>query len=125
MSRLTRQMLSSIDYVSVRERRVANFNCLHKYLSGRNEMSLAIELGVVSGTFVPFCYPFKTQKADVLRTRLIENKIYVPTYWPELRNSPDLNHAEQSFVKDIICLPIDQRCDEADMMRIIEHLKGL
>lgn len=125
MSRLTKRILSSIDYVTAREKRVANFTYVHSRLSGRNEMSSIINNALAADTFVPFCYPFKTQNTGAIRSGLIENKIYVPTYWPELLNSSELNHIEMSFVNNIVCLPIDQRYGEAEMVCIIDCLKKL
>lgn len=119
MSRLTKRVLSSIDHVTIRNTRSTNFTLVHSNLSIYNEMSSTIEHALASNTFIPFCYPFKTQNAEMLRARLIENKIYVPIYWPELRNSTDLNQAEQNFVNKIVCLPIDQRYGKADMENII------
>lgn len=125
MSKLTKRMLSSIDYVTAREKRATNFKQLHRFLAENNELSLFIELAQATDTFVPFCYPFKTRNAEAIRSELIENKIYVPTYWPELFNSTDLNSDERAFVKDIVCLPIDQRYGVSEMMRIIDYMKDL
>jgi hypothetical protein len=125
MSRLTKSILSSIDHVYVREKRLTNFKHVHRVLAKKNAMSSFIETALASERFVPFCYPFKTQQAGIIRENLIKNKIYVPTYWPELQSSSELNDAELSFVNDVVCLPIDQRYGELDMIRIIECLKGL
>jgi hypothetical protein len=125
MSRLTKTILSSIDHIYVREKRLTNFNHLHHVLAKKNAISSSIENALTSESFVPFCYPLQTQNADLIRVKLIKNNIYVPTYWPELRNSSELNDAELNFVNNIICLPIDQRYGELDMVRIIDSLKRL
>jgi hypothetical protein len=123
MARLTQRILSGIDYVLIKKVRKNNFILLHQRLGKQNELFSLIESVFESDSFVPFCYPFKTKNAEVIRSKLIENKIYVPTYWPDLMNLSDLNDVEHSFVKDIVCLPIDQRYGEAEMMRIIQYLR--
>lgn len=56
-----------------------------------------------------------------LRQRLIANRIYVATYWPNLAK---LNYdtLEECLAKKIIALPIDQRYNKEDMKRIIESI---
>jgi hypothetical protein len=65
------------------------------------------------------------QNASRIRTALIQRKIYVPVYWPELRGSSVLSSDEQMFVDDILCLPIDQRYGEAEMHRIARLVNEL
>ena len=64
---------------------------------------------------VPLVYPYMTTKEN-LRKKLINNKIYVATYWnPQPETMP-----ESLFQRYIIPLPIDQRYSKVDMQRILE-----
>ena len=65
---------------------------------------------------VPMVYPYLTDDAT-LRQRLIANRIYVATYWP---NISDDNSYEAYLKHHLLPLPIDQRYNEEDMKRIIE-----
>ena len=123
MSRLTQRILSGIDYESIKKVRKNNFILLHQRLGNQNELFSLIESVFESDSFVPLCYPFMCDYAESIRSHLIGKKIYVPLYWPELRDSSELNDFERRFVRHIICLPIDQRYGEAEMQRIIEVMK--
>jgi hypothetical protein len=125
MSRLTRRILSSIDYDDVKMKRKKNFFQVHRSLGNENGLSILLNESLKTDSFVPLCYPYMTNNADSLRNRLLENGIYVPSYWPELQESFLLNEFERSFVHQILCLPIDQRYGEVEMQKIVHVLKGI
>jgi hypothetical protein len=122
MSRLTQRILSGIDYEEIKNSRRKNFIRLHQFLGKKNGMFSLIESVFESDTFVPLCYPLMCAHAESLRKKLIQDKIYVPIYWPELMDSPELNDFEHCFVRQTVCLPIDQRCGEPEMEIIEQHL---
>ena len=64
-------------------------------------------------------YPFMTDTNRNLRKELIDNKIFVARYWP---NVEMLNGFETEFnmANGIIPLPCDQRYGEREMDRIID-----
>jgi hypothetical protein len=123
MSRLTQRILSGIDHEAVKKTRRKNFVRLHQLLGKQNGLFTLIEAVFESDSFVPLCYPYMCDDAESLRNQLIQNKIYIPIYWPELYDSPELNDFERRFVRRIVCLPIDQRYGETDMEIIEQHLK--
>jgi hypothetical protein len=123
MSRLTQRILSGIDYEEAKKKRRKNFDQLHLSLGEKNGLLSMIEPSVAADSFVPLCYPYMTDNAESLRKQLIENKIYVPIYWPELKGSSELNEFERRFVHQIVCLPIDQRYGSEDMAGIADFLK--
>ena len=67
----------------------------------------------------PMVYPFMTDTNRNLRKELIDNKIFVARYWP---NVEMLNGFETEFnmANGIIPLPCDQRYGEREMDRIID-----
>lgn len=114
MSKLTRNILSAIDYERVKEIREENYKILHEELGKINGMKFIMGEG-------PFCYPFYCEDGDLVRAELIKNKIYVPTLWPNvLKNAPIL---ERDFAVNILPLPCDQRYREEDMKYIVEVIK--
>jgi hypothetical protein len=125
MSRLTRRILGGIDYVTVRESRLSNFNCLHECFAKDNLLTVLIDKALSDHEFVPLCYPLYALNAEQIRTKLISKKIYIPVYWPELRESSLLTDNERKLVNNIVCLPIDQRYDEKEISKIIDILSGL
>jgi hypothetical protein len=111
MSTLTNAILASIDYENIKGARRRNFQFLEKHLSEKNLLSLQMF------DQVPMVYPFKTNDAT-LRRRLIDNRIYVATYWPGLLNRSNTGAAED-LAREILPLPIDHRYDEDHLLAMI------
>jgi hypothetical protein len=125
MSRLTTRILGSVDHGRVAETRRKNFSLLHGYLGPRNDLSSLIEKASARPSFVPLCYPLLTRDASHMRTALVRHKIYAPVYWPELRGSSALSPDEQTLVDDVLCLPIDQRYGEPEMLKVAGLVREL
>lgn len=119
MSALSRRMMKSIDYEACLEARNDNFNYLHRSLSSYNE--LAVDPDSVNG---PMAYPLLVPHQG-LKTRLIAQKIFVPTYWPNVLNWVSSDSDEFYLAEHLLALPIDHRYDRDDMNRIIDTLKEL
>lgn len=120
MSSLTEALLRGVDYEYVKNRRINNFNFLNKKLSGLNELRWLNNTGCV-----PMVYPFYVKNAE-LKQQLIENKIYVATYWPNVLKWCENNSVEYGFANDMLMLPIDQRYAPEDLERIVDVItKGL
>ena len=117
MSKLTQNILSSIDYEDVIKRRKENFDYLHKELGNINLIKSESDL-----EFVPFVYPLMIED-ESLRQKLIEKKIYIAKYWNEVLNRQNISNIEKNFVNKILPLPIDQRYDLNDMKRILKVIK--
>lgn len=116
MSKLTRALMGNIDYNLVRNRRLANFQILHQALAGVNQLNLDL-----SSHDVPMVYPLLIDKPG-LRQKLIQHKIYVATYWPELEKVCPQNSFELTLQRYLLPLPIDQRYGEPEMKRMLEVL---
>ena len=60
-----------------------------------------------------------------LREFLIDNKIFVAKYWPNVEKYIEGNNNwEYYFVNNLLPLPIDQRYNLTDMKRIVDLIKG-
>jgi len=115
MSHSTKQILNHIDFEKVISRRRDNFCFLHNTLAEMNNLALpALESFVC-----PMVYPFISKTDRDFRKELIENKVFVAKYWPNvhLENGFEL---EYNLTKNMIPLPCDQRNGESEMKRIIE-----
>jgi hypothetical protein len=113
MSRLTQSLLSNIDFNEVIEIRNQNFGFLHERLSQSN--TLAID---ANNFAAPLCYPYRT-KNNNLRQKLIEDKIFVAKYWPNVLEWCEPGELEYQLTEEILPLPIDQRYNLKDMERIL------
>lgn len=114
MSRLTQNLLSSIDYETVRKRRLENYKKLDDALKCDNLLKLSLD-----ENSVPLVYPYLSINED-LRDKLIANRIYVARYWPNVLDWCKEGEWEYDLAKRTCHLPVDQRYDENDMERIID-----
>ena len=119
MSILTNRILKSIDYKRIKRVREKNFSYLHKKLKELNELSLSSK--PVNG---PLKYPFLIKNEDV-KNHLIENKIYISTYWQEVFTRVQKDSLEYNLTKYLIPIPMDQRYNINDMKIIIEKINDI
>ena len=115
MSALTERLLCQIDFGDVKVKRKGNFITLHQALATTNKL----QIPQMTEFECPMVYPYLTDDPD-LRKRLIENKVFVATYWPNVFDWAPDNSLEYHLTRYLLPLPIDQRYDYEDMKRIIE-----
>jgi hypothetical protein len=115
MSKLTYKLMRGIDYEKSKKDRIANFNFLHEKLKKQNELSYLIENRQF---FCPMVYPFFCKNCDPIRKRLLDNKIFTATYWPNLACIVEENDFENVLIKNMIPIPIDSRnsVDDNDLI---------
>ena len=118
MSPLTHGLLNSIDYISVKEARLRNYSYLKEHLAASNTLPLS-----EGGTSCPMVYPFLSSDPG-LRMKLIDHRVFVPTYWPNVLTWCDESQLEYNLAKELIPLPIDQRYGQSDMERILGVING-
>lgn len=119
MSKLTQKILKSIDYNKVIKIRKRNFNYLFKNLKTENEMKF--ELNDIQ---VPMIYPFLRNNNNSLYKRLIENKVFVAKYWPNVKVWTEKDSIECFLAENTLALPIDHRYNIEDMARIVKLIKA-
>lgn len=119
MSRLTSQLLGAIDYNYCAKMRRNNFNYLHKYLEKINLLDINFVYDEV-----PMVYPLLLADSTI-KEQLIQNKIFVATYWPNVFDWTDSDSYEYFLSKNLIALPIDHRYTPTDMRRILTVLNSL
>lgn len=119
MSRLTTALLRSIDFELIKAHRLRNLKFLHENLGDKNQLKCADECLKSS---CPMIYPLMTSRSAELRQKLIGNKIFVATYWPNVSEWCKEGAVENELCSEIVPLPIDQRYDLNDMKRILIHL---
>ena len=112
MSLLTRSLLGSIDVNRAQAARLKNFLTLHQLLGHANV--LAVDTDVAG----PLCYPFLDSNGALLKQRLIEKHVFVPTYWRGLDAFTSPNTFVDDLTRNLVCLPCDQRYSPSDMADI-------
>ena len=117
MSGLTERLLQSVDYQRARQTRTRNARYLHERLGQYNQLNLNID-----ETVVPLCYPFLPSVRTASKADLIKERVFVPTYWPEVLGRVEEGSFEWDLVTNGLFLPCDQRYNEEDMDRLISLL---
>ena len=116
MSKLTHRMMQGIDYETIAHLRRTNFLLLHEALGKDNNLELPLEVDAV-----PMVYPFLVP-VNCLREKLIENKIFVARYWPNVLECTTPDDIDYLLAYQMQPLPIDQRYGEEEMRQIIDLL---
>ena len=114
MSKLTQRMMQGIDYETAARRRRANYQLLHEALGNENNLELYLE-----DDAIPMVYPYLKPEVG-LREKLIENKIFVARFWPNVLEWTNRDDMEYMFAFQMQPLPIDQRYSEYEINRIIK-----
>ena len=117
MSKLTHRMMQGIDYEAAAQRRRENYLTLHEALGQENNIELPLE-----DDAVPMVYPYLVPVKG-LREKLIENKVFVARYWPNVLEWTSKNDIEYLLAYQMQPLPIDQRYGEEDMKRITKIIR--
>jgi hypothetical protein len=112
MSSLTKSILAMVDYEKTAKKRLENYILLENALKKNNQLSLGLE-----AESVPMVYPYWGRDQN-LRQKLLDNKIYTATYWPNVKKWCDENSLEYQLTNEVVYLPIDQRYSIEDMLII-------
>jgi hypothetical protein len=115
MSALTQHMLCSIDYEAALRKRQNNFFLLQEALIRRNKLLIDIH-----ESSVPMVYPYLVENGAALKKKLIDNKIFVATYWPNVADWVNKDAVEYDFTQHMLPIPLDQRYGEPEMKLILE-----
>ncbi len=114
MSKLTQRIMLSVDYAAAAKKRRENYLKLHEVLGEENDLQLTLDEDAV-----PMVYPFLAPIKG-LREKLIENKVFVARYWPNVLDWTTEKEIEYLLAYQMQPLPIDQRYGIGDMKRIID-----
>lgn len=113
MSALTERLLDAIDYVGARTRRHENGVFLHERLKNTNLLEL--DYGMIQS---PLCYPYLTESMS-LRTKLIDNRIFLPTYWNDAIKRVGDDWADV-MIQKLLPIPIDHRYGKTEMEYVVK-----
>lgn len=119
MSKSTVAILNNIDYSNVTKKRKKNFDFLKDKLQESNKI-----IALREANQVPMNYPYLIENVN-LKQFLIKNKIYVPTFWPNVLDNAPKNSYSFFLATFLNCLPVDQRYDLNDMDYVFSKIDSL
>lgn len=108
--------MAGVDHLKYKFIRERNFLFLHHTLGKYNE--LQIDISDLNG---PMFYPFLFDN-EALRSKLIQNKIYVPHLWKNTLETAKEKSFEHYLTDKLFALPIDQRYSLNDMQFILNTI---
>ena len=117
MSMVTKNLLCGIDYEQIKKERERNFSYLHEHLNSINRLKLCLPDG-------PYMYPLWIKGGVEIRKHLQEEKIYIPTLWPNVLKSLTHEETEYGLAANILPLPCDQRYDLDIMKYIVREVRA-
>lgn len=117
MSKLTHNILGAIDYRKVYDLRNKNYAYLDGKLGKYNKLNISMPKGA-------FVYPFYMENGIEIRKILTNQKVYIPTLWPNVLEEMSQNSIEFNYAANILPLPCDQRHTIKDMEYIIREIKN-
>lgn len=117
MSKLTQRIMQSIDYETAAKKRRENFQILQEQLGEKNNLELKLD-----DDAVPMVYPLFTSIIG-LREKLIDNKVFVARYWPNVIDWTQSSDIENLLAYQMQPLPIDQRYGKKEINKVINIVK--
>ena len=105
MSVLTRKLLNSIDYGSIKDKRLRNFHCAHALYGPYN---LIDPLVFMDDDCVPMVYPLVFKDSGLV-LRLKERNVYTGRWWLNVLDHVGKDSFEAFLSQYMVPMPIDQR----------------
>jgi hypothetical protein len=116
----TARVLDGIDYHEIARRRIDNLAYMRARLDPLNRFASWPAQPVAA-----LCYPLLVKSAEAatrLRAQLLDQHVYVPSYWREVLSSPTAPPIERDWAQCLLPLPIDQRYNVDDMNRLADAI---
>lgn len=117
MSKLTDKILKSIDYDNAKQQRIKNYKLLNGHLQKNNQIKISLNENAV-----PMVYPY-LPNSKKMRNKLIQKNIFVATYWNNVLEWSKQGSIECELTEKLLPLPIDQRYNEDNIIKIINLIK--
>lgn len=118
MSNLSKSIFSSVDLGEIKFKRRKNFEYIHKALKANNRL----QIPSMDSFECPLVYPYWIDNGDALKKKLIEQQVFVATYWPNVFEWAQQKDLEYELANHVVCIPIDQRYSEQNMERILKTI---
>lgn len=118
MSKMSKQILHTVDFLAVARARKRHFKQLDRVFRPFNR--LMPDLLSQPTAIVPFCYPLLLNKPIPIHT-FSEQKIFIPSLWDEvLKRDTEGYLFEKLVTQNLVALPIDHRLNDQDLQRLID-----
>lgn len=117
MSKITEEILYSLDYSKLKQARLDNFTYLHCALSDINQFKFDF-----NNSLSPLIYPLLLNKS--YSAELIKENIFIPNYWLDCLKRVSINSFEYNFIHNTTNLVCDHRYSNKEMQFQIHKING-
>lgn len=122
ISPISRRVQAGLNPVALMQARRENTAALLSALAGCEGVEPIFP--ILSPQDVPLYCPIRVQngKRKALQAHLAAADIYAPVVWPRAESLPPVCAAAEALYSELLCLPIDQRYREDDMVRMAQEI---
>lgn len=117
MSNLTSRLMKSIDFEYHKKSRNENFRYLEKNFGSINRFKYLFNEA-------PLVYPLWVKNGVGIKKELLKERVYLPTYWPNVLGILSANEIEVDLVNNILPIPIDSRYSRATLNRVCKLISS-
>ncbi len=118
ISPMAERMQASLDVETLRRNRRRNYKLVYNRLLEHKQIKILTP--ELSCNDTPFYLVISVKNRDALQKKLTERQIYSPILWPKADSLTDICEEAETFYKNNLCLPIDQRYGLDDMERMVD-----
>lgn len=119
---LSASIQSHLDLEELKKKRRENYRVIAEGLS--NIKGIKVIKPNIQSDEVPLYCPILCDNRSEVQALLVKQSIFAPVVWPKADCCPEVDSNADYLYEHILCIPIDQRYNIEEMMRIIKALKS-
>ncbi len=126
MSEISQEIMRYMDVRDIKKKRRENYLFLYDNLKSIKEIEYV--LGIPTEQEVPLYFPVYIKdklERKPIQSYLADKNIYCPIIWPQYVSSDWIGSESKYVYEHILCIPIDQRYGQEEMLYIIKSLEKL
>lgn len=118
---MSAKLQSNLDIAELSIKRQLNFETL--LINFPNSYKIDTLFNKLDIGVVPLYFPIIVKDRTSLQQFFFKKAIYVPVVWPKPRCQTLVCEEAEYLYEHLLCIPVDQRYDKDDMMRVISVIK--
>ena len=122
VSAFSASVQSNLDVQFLKKRRRQNYKTLLQELLFSSEIQPLFSQ--MDNDAVPLYLPVFVKDRSSLQAQLAQHAIFAPVVWPKADCLGSVCDEAESLYQHLLCIPIDQRYDEEDMLRIAKTINN-
>lgn len=123
MSNISKLIMNNVNIEIMNKKRKINYNILYNQLKDNSKIKIIFNDHL--NDYTPLYFPIIVNERVKLQNFLAQNNIYAPIIWNKSNyiNSEKLSKSTIYLYENMLCLPIDQRYNSKDMIKILNIIE--